>query len=113
MCDPSICSDGRGVADIDPRPHHHFWVCAENNLRLFRSYPPADGKKTEQTMNFTTRRRFVPAGIGAAILPKLSSRGQARSSRSRICRRRVYIAPGPVTGRPGRRHRFPVATATK
>jgi hypothetical protein len=32
------------VTDIDPRPHHQFWVCGENEIRLFRSHRPSDGK---------------------------------------------------------------------
>jgi hypothetical protein len=32
------------VADIDPRPHHQFWVCGENEIKLFRSHQPTEGK---------------------------------------------------------------------
>jgi DNA-binding transcriptional LysR family regulator len=61
------------LADIDPPPHHQFWVCDENEIRLFRFDRPADGKNIkamEQTMKFTTTRRLLLAGIGAALLPR-------------------------------------------
>jgi hypothetical protein len=60
-----------GLADIDPTPHHHFWVCAQRRVEII-SLASADGRRNNLASSRNHWRTEMVHSISKCDMPVIS-----------------------------------------